>query len=118
MTSERHILLVEDESAIAELIRTALEASGLRVTACAGVQSALNAVEQEPVDLAIIDLSLPDGAPDRLTDRLKGSGVPMIAISGDPARLAAFTPGHTLEKPFRVRALMDLVRGMLDGAAG
>ncbi|NVN12045.1 DNA-binding response regulator, partial [Nguyenibacter vanlangensis] len=40
MTSPRHVLLVEDESAIAELIRTALDAAGLRVTACPGVQTA------------------------------------------------------------------------------
>lgn len=116
MTSGRHILLVEDESAIAELIRTALEASGLRVTACPGVQPALNIVEQGPIALALIDLSLPDGPPDRLIDHLKAGNIPMIAISGDPARLATFTPGPTLEKPFRVRALLDQVRTILDGA--
>ncbi|MFW7266425.1 response regulator [Gluconacetobacter sp. Hr-1-5] len=118
MTSGRHILLVEDESAIADLICTALESSDLRVTACAGVQSALDAMERGAVDLAILDLSLPDGPPDRLVARLRAAGVPLIAISGDPARLAAFAPGPTLEKPFRVRALMDLVRATLAGAAG
>lgn len=117
MTSGRHILLVEDESAIADLICTALEASDLRVSACPGVQSAMNAMEQGPIDLAIIDLSLPDGPPDRLIAQLKAGGIPLIAISGDPARLATLAPIPTLEKPFRVRALMDLVRSTLDSAA-
>ncbi|MBB2206640.1 DNA-binding transcriptional response regulator [Gluconacetobacter takamatsuzukensis] len=118
MTSGRHILLVEDESAIADLICTALEASDLRVTACAGVQPALETVELGPIALAIVDLSLPDGPPDRLIARLKAGGVPLIAISGDPAGLAALAPIPTLEKPFRIRALMDLVHTTLDGAAG
>ncbi|GBR09002.1 hypothetical protein GLI01_18510 [Gluconacetobacter liquefaciens] len=118
MTSGRHILLVEDESTIADLICTALEASDLRVTACASVEAALDAMERGAIDLAILDLSLPDGPPDRLVARLKTASVPVIAISGDPARLAAFAPGPTLEKPFRVRALLDLVRSALAGAAG
>jgi DNA-binding response OmpR family regulator len=113
MTSPRHILLVEDEAAIADLLRTALEASGLRVTACTGVQPALREVDRGAVDLAVLDLSLPDGPPDPLARRLADAGVPMIAISGDPTRLASFTHGQGLEKPFRIRALLDLVRETL-----
>nr|WP_275943738.1 response regulator [Gluconacetobacter tumulisoli] len=105
--------MVEDESAIAALIETALDGSGFRVTTCAGVHAAEQALDRGPVDLAILDLTLPDGPPDELIGRLARLPVPMIAISGDPARLARFTAGQTLEKPFRIRALMDQVRASL-----
>ncbi|ACI52937.1 response regulator receiver protein [Gluconacetobacter diazotrophicus PA1 5] len=113
MTSPRHVLLVEDESAIADLVRTALEASGLRVTPCADVQSALRELDRGAFDLAILDLTLPDGSPDPLARRLADAGVPIIAISGDPARLATFAYGQGLEKPFRIRALLDRIKDTL-----
>ncbi|WP_323990771.1 response regulator [Nguyenibacter sp. L1] len=118
MTSPRHVLLVEDESAIAELIRTALDAAGLRVTACPGVQTAGRALGQagkDRIDLAILDLTLPDGPPDPLARRLDDAGIPVIAISGDPDRLTAFPVAYRLEKPFRIRALMELVTTALPG---
>nr|WP_281375050.1 response regulator [Gluconacetobacter johannae] len=108
--------MVEDESVIATLIDTALDGSGFRVTLCAGVGAAEQALDHGPVDLAILDLTLPDGPPDRLVERLAGLSVPLIAISGDPARLARFTAGQTLEKPFRIRALLDRIQALLPPA--
>nr|WP_275690691.1 response regulator [Gluconacetobacter azotocaptans] len=105
--------MVEDESAIATLIETALGASGFRVTLCTGVRAAEQALDHGTVDLAILDLTLPDGPPDLLVERLTGLSVPLIAISGDPARLARFTAGQTLEKPFRIRALLDRIKALL-----
>ena len=56
------ILLVEDEAAIVLPLRKLLERQGWAVTAAATVAEALEAMEREIFDAALVDLGLPDGS--------------------------------------------------------
>lgn len=55
-----HILIVDDEQELAELLAVYLRNSGYRVTLCGDGACALRCVKQEHVDLAILDVMLPD----------------------------------------------------------
>ena len=55
-----HILIVDDEQELAELLAVYLRNSGYRVTLCGNGACALRCVRQEHVDLAILDVMLPD----------------------------------------------------------
>jgi two-component system, NtrC family, response regulator AtoC len=59
MTLNEHVLLVEDEAGLRELLQEELEAEGYRVTACADAESGLRALQQLTPDLLISDLRLP-----------------------------------------------------------
>jgi len=54
-----HILVVEDEAALAELIRYNLAAQGLRVTIAASGEEAEMLVDEEAFDLVVLDWMLP-----------------------------------------------------------
>jgi two-component system OmpR family response regulator len=55
-----HILVVDDEAGIRELLAQCLAANGYRVTAAASASEAFKACRDEPPDLIIADLQLGD----------------------------------------------------------
>ena len=54
------ILLVDDEAAIADLVEVYLTNEGYTVYKCENAAQALECVAEKPVDLAILDVMLPD----------------------------------------------------------
>ncbi|MBV1832989.1 response regulator transcription factor [Novacetimonas pomaceti] len=109
----RHILVVEDEDMIANLLLTVLEASGFQVTTCADTASAMTQLAHGTFDATLVDLTLPDGPPDRVIDALRARNVPVIVISGDPDRLARYPDLPALSKPFRMKALLARLEACL-----
>lgn len=57
-----HILLVEDDSAITMGLDYTLKKEGYAVCICMSVEQARDALSKQRFDLALIDLSLPDGS--------------------------------------------------------
>ena len=55
-----HILIVDDERALADLLSIYLTNAGFRTSICADGASALAAIAQEAPDLALLDVMLPD----------------------------------------------------------
>ena len=55
-----HILVVDDETPIADLVAVYLQNEGYTVHTCGTGQAALDYIEQTPVDLAVLDVMLPD----------------------------------------------------------
>ena len=55
-----HILVVDDEPEIADLVEVYLRSEGFLVHTCGTAGEALAALEQQPMDLAILDVMLPD----------------------------------------------------------
>lgn len=55
-----HILIVDDERALADLLSIYLTNAGFRTSICADGASALAAIAQETPDLALLDVMLPD----------------------------------------------------------
>ncbi|MCM2267388.1 MAG: response regulator transcription factor [Elusimicrobiales bacterium] len=54
------ILLVDDETSFLNLLKHALESQGYMVIAAEKGETAVNWIKEVPLDLAIIDLGLPD----------------------------------------------------------
>lgn len=80
--SSRRVLLVEDDSATAELIRRKLERSGFIVDIAAGVQGGLRALQADGYSeyaVLLLDYTLPDGEPWEVADAAK-CGVPEIPV--------------------------------------
>jgi DNA-binding NtrC family response regulator len=54
----QHILIVDDEADIRDLLSQALNARGYRITSAASVAEALRSCKQDPPDMIISDLQL------------------------------------------------------------
>ena len=55
---KQHILVVDDEEQIRELLMLYLAKQGYRVTVADSSSAALHAIRSEPVDLAVLDIGL------------------------------------------------------------
>jgi CheY-like chemotaxis protein len=79
----KRILVVEDEFLIALDIAGALEQGGLVVIGpLAAVRDALEALERESVDGALLDANLGGESVGRVADALSARGVPFAFVSG------------------------------------
>ncbi|MHB8521205.1 MAG: response regulator [Limisphaerales bacterium] len=58
---KKHILLIDDEAPIREILTRALTAEGYRISAAGTVAEAQRVVQQDPPDLIISDLQMEDG---------------------------------------------------------
>lgn len=102
------ILVVEDEIPFRERFVRALERRGHACCACGDIASALRVVEETDIDVAFLDLRLPDGSGADLLDTLVGmcpqtSVIMMTAFAGLDSALHALRRGAVdyLEKPFQ-----------------
>ena len=59
----KHILIVDDEAPIREILSQMLTQSGFRVTEAPSALQALSVVDSDPPDLLISDLQLEDSGP-------------------------------------------------------
>ena len=80
---DRHILLVEDEYFIADAMQRSLEDAGAYVVGpAASVKDALALLDSEPVDGAVLDVSLYDGKVYPVAEVLMARGIPFIFTTG------------------------------------
>ena len=102
----RHVLLVEDEPLVAEVVVGLLQRDGHRVVHAPQGLAALTALETQAFDLALLDLDLPgiDGLSLARLIRARGLDLPLIALTArsdveaEPASRAAGMSGF-LRKP-------------------
>ena len=112
------ILIAEDEAAIANLVRTVLTDAGYRcVWAPDGTQAA-DLLEQEPFDLALLDIMLPGADGYELLDYCKALDVPVIFLTAlgeveDRVRGLRRGAEDYLPKPFALSELLARVEGLL-----
>ena len=81
----KHILLLEDDAALGQGIRFALENDGVHVELCATLSQAQNLLTGADFDLLILDVNLPDGSGlDLLRNVRRGhSGIPVILLTAN-----------------------------------
>ncbi|WP_459723633.1 response regulator [Sideroxyarcus sp. TK5] len=115
----RHILVVDDDAGLRELLQEYLSAQGLQVATVAdGVQMDAH-LAQHPVDLLILDLMLPGEDGLSLARRLRSrSSLPIIMLSArgeDVDRIVGLEVGADdyLAKPFNPRELLARIRALL-----
>src|SRR5262249_14229197 len=104
----RHLLVVDDDAAVADVMRMGLEADGTcRVTMAPGATEALAAIERDRPDAAIIDAVLPRIPGLLLARTVIDLGVPVLIVSGDLALQKGLSEAGCpfLMKPFRLSQL-------------
>ena len=81
----KHILLLEDDAALGQGIRFALENDGIQVELCTALSQAQSILPGRDFDLLILDVNLPDGSGlDLLQDvRRRHSSVPVILLTAN-----------------------------------
>jgi two-component system phosphate regulon response regulator PhoB len=121
-----HVLVVEDDGAIAELVRYNLEADGLRATVAQTGEEAELQVAEDRFDLIVLDWMLPGLSGIELCRRLRRReelrSVPILMLTargeeGDRVRGLATGADDYVVKPFSVRELVARVRALLRRAA-
>lgn len=119
MPSLKHVLLVDDEKRIREVVEYALVKAGFRVTAISEGEPALDLVASDPPDLIVLDIGLPgiDGL--ELCRRIRARGsIPILFLSArsdEVDRIVGLELGGDdyLVKPFSPRELVARVRAVL-----
>lgn len=114
------ILVVDDDRPTLSLVASLLKTLGHEVQTAVSGKTALEAVESQPPDLVLLDISLPymDGYDVAMMLRERfGKSLPIVALTGRPGRDArrAAEVGFAewLEKPFDVPDLVRAVNGQL-----
>jgi two-component system response regulator MprA len=111
-----HILVVEDETRIADLLRRGLTYEGFRVSVAGDGLTGLATARDDPPDLVILDWMLPglDGL--EVCKRLRAAGpVPIIMLTAKesvPDRVAGLNAGADdyVVKPFAFDELLARIR--------
>jgi two-component system, OmpR family, response regulator len=119
MALTKHILLVDDEKRIREVVEYALVKAGYRVTALREGEPALELLRSDPADLVVLDIGLPgiDGL--ELCKRIRAQGsTPVLFLSAradEVDRIVGLELGGDdyLVKPFSPRELVARVRAVL-----
>lgn len=114
-----HIVIVDDDGDVRDIIRACLEPEGYRVTEAATEAELLRTLRSEPVDLLTLDLKLgrEDGL--EIARRIQQRyTVPIIMITGkgEPIdRIVGLELGADdyISKPFHVREVLARVRSVL-----
>ena len=113
------VLVVEDEEAIASVVRAYLERDGYRVRWVSTGQEALDAIAPEAVQLVVLDIGLPDFDGFEVCRRIRTrSQVPIIMLTArddEVDRVAGLEVGADdyVSKPFSARELVARVKAIL-----
>ena len=114
------ILVVEDDDDCRAVLQDLLELNGYQVRTCPDARRALDAARAERPALMLVDYMMPDrsGAWVVRTLREEGIEVPVVVTTGSTqGRAEAEALGlRSLEKPFDVTRLLQLVRSLVPQA--
>ena len=113
---ENRVLLVEDDRAIVENLTEFLKGEGFRVAAVDGQKKALELLERESFDLALLDVSLGEGNGYALCAAIKAEqDLPVIFLTASGDEYSVITglnmgADDYVSKPFRPRELAARMR--------
>jgi two-component system KDP operon response regulator KdpE len=116
MTSQPHILVIDDEPQILRALRTILTAKQFQVSVANRGEDGLALAVAQPPDLVILDMSLPDIDGIEVCKQLRvWSQVPVIILSvrdSEKDKVAALDAGADdyLTKPFGIEELLARIR--------
>ena len=114
-----HILVVDDEPEIADLVGVYLRSEGFTVHTCGTAREALEALERQTMDLAILDVMLPDKSGFELCGELRRAHrfpvLMLTAKSSDMDKITGLSLGADdyMTKPFNPLELVTRVKALL-----
>jgi DNA-binding NtrC family response regulator len=121
MTGAPTLLIADDDPVARDLLAEVLSKQGYRVRAAAGGEECLRLAAAEPVDLALVDLRMPDLDGLHVLRRLASiqPGVPVViltAFATIETAIEAIRAGACdyLSKPFRMEEIKIVVRRALE----
>ncbi len=120
----KHILLLEDDTALGNGIRLALQNEALQITLCTTLKDGTAAVMQNQFDLLILDVNLPDGSGlDLLRQVRQMDAVPVILLTANDMEMDIVTgleagADDYITKPFSLAILRARVNNQLRRNAG
>lgn len=121
MNEDISVLVVDDDPAMVDMVRTGLESDGMHVLTAADGEQALDVLAHEDVDVILLDLMMPkvDGwmALMQIRANPTTAETPIIVISGKDQELAkvlAFKQGvqQYVTKPFSILELAARVESL------
>ncbi len=121
---QRTILVIEDDSELADVVSQKLENAGFGVVTTTTGLEGVQLIDTEQVDLILLDLSLPDVDGIEILRHLRQrSAVPIIIVSGrteEAERVVGLELGADdyMAKPFSLNELVARVRVILRRAEG
>ena len=119
-----HILVVEDEQAIAEPLAEGLERDGFTAEVAGTVAAALESFHARTPDLVLLDVMLPDGdGRDLCRDIRSESDVPIVMLTArgeemDKVLALELGADDYVVKPFSARELVARIRAILRRGRG
>src|SRR5499427_9366743 len=122
--TEPHLLVVDDDTRLAELLRRYLSDGGFRVTVAADASEARAQLASFAFDLVVLDVMMPGESGLDLTRALRREGrVPILLLSAmaEPEdRVNGLEEGADdyLSKPFEPRELVLRIRNILQRQRG
>ena len=115
----RHVMVVDDDDGVRDIIETALKGAGFRVTALPDARRVTQVLSAGDVAVAVLDLTLPDEDGLAVTRRLREHyDIGIIIVSGRSEmtdRVIGLEIGADdyLPKPFAPRELVARVRSVM-----
>src|SRR5579872_5959082 len=110
MSDRSHILVVEDDPLVSEVVVDALD--DVYETSCAETAAAaMQRLRDGGIDAMLLDCTLPGGLDPHLVPMADQSGIPVILMSGHPDMMERI-PGvgrPCIQKPFSLTALLATV---------
>jgi DNA-binding response OmpR family regulator len=119
------LLIVEDDGDLRDVLVRSLAAEGFNVTAVATGHRFIESAVDDPADVLVIDIGLPDGDGRDVCQALRARGIrsPVVFLTARdalPDRLSGFTAGGDdyVTKPFDVEELCARIHALLRRAGG
>ncbi len=115
----RHILVVDDEPALASVLQRLLESEGHRVTTCTSGAEALAVFNPDQHELVMTDLGMAglNGLQVAAAIHLRSASTPVILVTGWGNELDPDNPprgiARVLAKPYRLARVLDAVNEAL-----
>jgi DNA-binding response OmpR family regulator len=113
------LLLVEDDKTIALGLEYSLTQEGFEVTICYDAESAISKIKEMQFDIALLDITLPDGNGFDICRKIKEKDdTPVIFITarddeGSVVMGLDIGADDYITKPFRIRELQSRIRSVL-----
>jgi DNA-binding response OmpR family regulator len=114
-----NLLLLEDDYALSETLTYYLKSEGFSVSLSNNIESSEEILKTEKIDLAILDITLPDGSGlDLCKNMRKTKDIPIIfltAMDEEEDIIKGFDIGADdyVTKPFKARELLSRIKSLL-----